>query len=87
MYVASSSSNGPDISSPPVSEVSPPILRSRISTAQARCLEMQSSQHDAEMEILKVKMHCMKEVHKRRMEVLDMEYSYWSEMGQENKQQ
>ena len=54
--------------------------KSPISAAQARCLDMQAKQHEAEMEFLEIKKNMKIEKHKRKMEVLDAEFEYWNEM-------
>jgi hypothetical protein len=53
---------------------------SQISAAQARCLDMQTQQHEAEMELLVLKKHNLIITHKRKMEVLDAELQYWDKM-------
>ena len=53
--------------------------KSAISTAQLKCLDMQQQQHEAEMAILELKKSCIVQEHKRKMEVLDAEYAYWTD--------
>ena len=54
--------------------------KSQISAAQARCLDMQTKQHEAEMELLDIKKNNIIIEHKRKMEVLDAERQYWDAM-------
>ena len=53
--------------------------KSPISAAQARCLDMQTKQHEVEMELLDIKKNNIIE-HKRKIEVLDEERQYWDAM-------
>ena len=51
--------------------------KSQISEAQARCLYLQTQQHEAEMIIMKENTIIE---HKKKMEVLDAELTYWETM-------
>ena len=53
----------------------------QISAAQARCLDMQQKQHEAEMQILDIKKSNISSEHKRIMEVIDAEFEYWERMN------
>lgn len=57
------------------------IRKSQISEAQARCLDLQTQQHEAEMELLVIKKNNTIIQHKRKMEVLDAELEYWETMN------
>ena len=49
----------------------------QMSAAQARFLDMQAKQHEAEMELLQIKRSNLQMQHKRKLEVLDAEFEYW----------
>jgi hypothetical protein len=55
--------------------------KSEISDAQARCLDLQTQQHESEMELLVIKKNNTIIQHKRKMEVLDAELEYWGTMN------
>ena len=54
--------------------------KSPISAAQARCLDMQTKQHEVELELLDIKKNNIIIEHKRKMELLDAERQYWDAM-------
>ena len=61
--------------------LSPSFTRkSQISEAQQRCLDLQTQQHEAEMELLVIKENNTIIEHKRKMEVLDAKFEYWETM-------
>ena len=50
------------------------------SAAKARCVDMQTKLHEAEMELLEIKTSNLLNVNRRKMEVLDAELEYWKNM-------
>ena len=61
--------------------LSPSFTRkSQVSEAQQRCLDLQTQQHEAEMELLVIKKNNTIIEHKRKMEVPDAEFEYWETM-------